>query len=71
MTTNYSELIEEIQNLTPEEKKEVKSLIERYIIEDERERIFADYQESLKELREGKLRFSGDMGELRGMLEND
>ena len=71
MAAKYSEIIAEIQKLATEEKKEVKSLIERYILEDEREQIYANYQESLKELKEGTLQFTSNMNELKGSVNND
>ncbi len=71
MDTTFNSLIEELQKLPHEEKKEVKSLLERYIIEEERERILISYQESLKELKAGKLEFTGDLDELKGMLNDD
>ena len=67
MTNNN--LIEEIQNLSLEEKEDLKDLIDKYLIEEKREIIYKNYEESSRELKEGKLKFSNDIDELKRHLE--
>jgi len=67
----YDTLIESIKKLPLNDKEELKSLIERYIIEERRGEIEAHYKESLNELKEGKLQFSSDIEELKNMLEQE
>ena len=64
----YNNLVDEIQNLSFEDKENLKELLEKYLIEDKRESIYKEYQESSQELKEGKLKFSDDIEELKKML---
>jgi len=68
MTHNFAEIVEEIKQLSTEEKEELQDLLERYLIEQRRDEIYVNYQSSLKELKENKLTFSGDIDKLREML---
>ncbi len=65
----YNNLVGEIQNLSFEDKENLKELLEKYLIEEKRESIYKEYQESVQELKEGKLKFSDDIEELKKMLE--
>ncbi|WP_456325884.1 hypothetical protein [Desulfonauticus submarinus] len=67
----YDALIENIKSLPLSEKEELKSLIEKYIIEERRNEIEAHYKKSLSELKKGKLQFSSDIKELKDMLEQE
>jgi hypothetical protein len=68
-TVKFNELIETIKSLSLEEKEEIKFLIERYLIEERREEIYQNYKESLKELEEGKIKFTGSIDNLKEMIE--
>lgn len=68
MGQKYSTLIEEVKRLSTEEKEELKFLIEKYLIEERREDIFKNYQESKKEIEEGRLEFSNDIERLKEIL---
>ena len=68
MTQKYSILVEEVKRLSTEEKEELKLLIEKYLIEEQREEIFKNYRESKKEIEEGRLEFSNDIQRLKEML---
>ena len=57
MEIRYQSVIEYIKNLPLADKEDQKRLIEKYIIEERRDRIYANYQDALKEYREGKLKF--------------
>ncbi|RMG00149.1 MAG: hypothetical protein D6726_11800, partial [Nitrospirae bacterium] len=61
--------IETIKSLSSEEKEEIKFLIERYLIEERREEIYHNYEESLEDLKEGKINFTGSVEKLKEMLE--
>jgi hypothetical protein len=65
----FNALIDEVRELSLEEKVEMRSLLDRYVAEDERRRIAESHRESLQELREGRLEFTGDVERLRDMLE--
>ena len=68
-TVKFNELIETIKALSSEEKEEIKFLIERYLIEEKREGIYQNYQKSLKELEEGKIKFTGNISNLKETIE--
>jgi alpha-ketoglutarate-dependent taurine dioxygenase len=66
----FSEVVEAIQKLSEEEKEEIKSLIEHYLIEEKREKIYQIYLASKQRRSEGKLTFSSDINELMESLED-
>ena len=68
MKDNFAEVVEEVKNLSTEEKLELQTLIEKYLTEERRQEIYDNYQTSLNELSEGKLVFSSDMNMLKGIL---
>ena len=68
MSQKYNTLVEEVKKLSVEEKEELKFLIEKYLVEERREEIFKNYQESKKEIEEEQLEFSGDIKRLKETL---
>ncbi len=68
MKDSFAAVVEEVKNLSTEEKMEMQTLIERYIAEERRQEIYENYQASLSELKEGRLVFSSDVNALKGML---
>ena len=68
MKDSFAEVVEDVKNLSTEEKVELQNLIEKFLAEERRQEIFENYQASLGELNEGKLTFSSDMSGLKGML---
>ncbi len=70
-TKKFSDLVEEIKLLDKEEKEELKNLLEKYIIEERREKILENYKDSLKEVEKGELNFSKDIGSLKKELAID
>lgn len=68
MNQKYNTLVEEVKKLSVEEKEELKFLIEKYLVEERRDEIFKNYQESMKEVEEEQLEFSGDIKRLKEML---
>lgn len=71
MSTNFAEIVEEVKTLSIQEKQDLHQLIEKYLIEARRDEIYDGYALSVSELDQGKLEFSSDADELRGMLFND
>ena len=61
MEVRYDILVENIKKLSLPEKEELKDLIEKYIIEEKREKIYENYLKSLNEYKEDKLQFSKDI----------
>ena len=71
MEVRYDILVENIKKLPLPEKEELKNLIEKYIIEEKREKIYENYLESLNEYKENKLQFSSNINELRKNMQLD
>ena len=71
MEVRYDILVENIKKLSLPEKEELKNLIEKYIIEEKREKVYENYLKSLNEYKEDKLQFSSDINELRKNMELD
>lgn len=60
----FTEIVESVKKLSTEEKEEIKSLVEHYLIEEKRAEIYANYLVSQKREKEGKLNFSSDVNKL-------
>lgn len=71
MSHNFAEIVEEVKQLSTEEKEELQDLLEKYLIDERRREIHENYQASLKELHENKMNFSSNVDELREMLSHD
>ena len=69
MEIRYDILVENIKKLPLSEKEELKSLLEKYIIEEKRKEIYKNYQETLKEYQTGKLKFFSDISQLQKEIE--
>lgn len=61
---SFSSVIEEIQVLPYEEKIQVRFLLNKYLNEDKRERIYKNYRSSLKRAEAGELHFTTNIDEL-------
>ena len=57
-----------MQQLTFDEKKELKDLLELYLIEERRQEILENGEQGKRELEKGELRFSSNVDELMEML---
>ncbi len=68
MELTFNTLIDLIRNLPLSEKEEIKFIVERAITEESRGIIYKNYLKSKKEFKKGKLKFSGDIGELKKNL---
>lgn len=68
MRMEFEKIVNEIKKLQLEEKEEIKTLIEKYIIEERRGEIQNNYKKSKKEAKKGKLGFSSDIAELKKLV---
>ena len=68
MNTTFAGVVEEVKQLSFEEKRELKDLLETYLIEERREEILENGEQSRRELENGKLKFSSNTDELMEML---
>jgi hypothetical protein len=71
MSANFAEIVEEVKALSAQEKRELRNLIEKYLIEEGRLEIYESYIQSLTELKEGKLEFANETNTLKALLSND
>jgi len=67
---NFASILEDIKQLSFEEKRELLEITKKYLIEEARNKIYNEHNETLNELKEGKLRFTDDINELKDDLNN-
>ena len=70
MKVSFVDVVEDVKQLSIEEKQELKDLIDSYLIEERREEIYQNYQTSKQNLADGKLQFSTNLDELEAMLDD-
>ena len=71
MSATFATLVENVRNCSTEEKLELKSVLERALIEERRDEILADHRRSMDELKRRKPKFSSSINELkRSLAEN-
>jgi hypothetical protein len=68
MNTNFAGVVEDVKQLSFDEKRELKYLLESYLVEERRQEIFENSEQSKQELKNGELKFSSDTDELMEML---
>ena len=68
MSATFATLVENVRGCSTEEKIELKSVLERALIEDRRRGIKENGRRSLEELKRGKLKFSSSISELKKSL---
>jgi hypothetical protein len=61
---SFTSVIEDIQRLPFEDKIKVKFLLDRYLKDEKREKIYKNYKTSLKNAESGKLCFTSNIDEL-------
>jgi len=66
---SFSDVVESIKNLSTEEKQEIQSLLQQYLRDEQREKIFENFQAAQIEQQKGELQFSSDINELKQMIE--
>lgn len=70
MNTNFAGVVEEVKQLSFDEKRELKDLLENYLIEERRQEILENGEQSKKEFQSGELKFSSDIDELIETLDD-
>jgi len=64
----YNLLVNEIKKLPLDEKEDLKNLLDKYLIEEKRSKIYKKYKKSLLEVKEGKIKFSDNVDTLKKKL---
>lgn len=70
MNTNFAGVVEEVKQLSLDEKSELKDLLESYLIEERRQEITENGEESRREFQSGELKFSSNVDELMESLDD-
>ncbi|MEZ5422284.1 MAG: hypothetical protein R2682_04230 [Pyrinomonadaceae bacterium] len=70
METTFATVVDEIRQLSFDEKKELAEIIERDLLEERRSEILKDCADSAKEYEDGSLVFSTDVTELMRSLDD-
>ncbi|NCS79968.1 MAG: hypothetical protein GPJ17_23645 [Microcystis aeruginosa K13-07] len=65
----FSEVVEAIKTLSLGEKEEIQFLLEQFLREEQRDKIYQNYLVAKQNEKEGKLKFSSDTYELMQFLE--
>jgi diphthamide biosynthesis methyltransferase len=71
MAQDFSQVVEDVKQLSTAEKEELQELLKSYLIEERRREIEQNYKAGLDELRDGAITFSRDLDTLRNSLTND
>ena len=61
----FASILKDVKQLSFEEKRELLEITKKYLIEEARNKMYSEHEESLDELNEGKLRFSDDIDDLK------
>jgi len=65
MNLTFNNLVDIVRELPIDEKIEIKDIIEKSIIDEDRNKIYQNYLDSKKEYNDGKLYFSSDIDSLK------
>ena len=68
MNTRFADIVEDIKPLSISEKEVLLDLIRKFLIDERRDEIFESSLGSMAEYNDGKLEFSEDLAQLKGML---
>ena len=69
MQKKFSDLVNNVRKLSLSEKLEIKNIMEKSIIKEQRNTIHDNYLKSKLEDKESKLNFSNDIDQLRKMID--
>ena len=69
MQATFNDLVNNVRNLSLTEKLEIKDIVEKSIIDEQRKEIYDSYLECKQEHKENKLKFSSDINTLKSMMD--
>nr|WP_265263276.1 hypothetical protein [Spirulina subsalsa] len=64
----FNDVVEGIKSLSTDEKEEIQSLLQQYLREERRDKIYENFQAAQKEQQQGNLKFSNQIDELRQLI---
>lgn len=65
----FNDVVEVIKGLSTDEKQEIQLLLNQYIREERRDRIYENFKLAQVEQQKGELKFSSNINELRQIIE--
>lgn len=65
----FNDVVEVIKGLSADEKQEIQLLLNQYIREKRRDRIYENFKLAQVEQQKGELKFSSKINELRQLIE--
>lgn len=68
---NFKDVVEVIKNLSTDEKQEIQWLLNQYLREERRQKIYDNFQLAQVEQQKGELKFSSNINELRQLIEEE
>ena len=68
MSVNFATVVENVQDLSFDDKIELKELLDKYLIEERRDEIYQNYLLSKQQEIDNSLEFSSDMNQIEEML---
>lgn len=66
---SFSDVVEAVKDLNAEEKQALQLLLKQYLRKERREDIYQNFQAAQLEQKNGELKFSSDLNELKQLLE--
>lgn len=69
MQITFSDLVNNVRNLSLTEKIEIKEIVEKSIIEERRKEIHDYYQDSKQKYKKNELKFSNNIKKLQKMID--
>ncbi len=67
----FADILEEIKKLSLSEKEDLWNILDRILADERRNEILMNHEESLKELKEGKLKFYDNPQDLLNTLNEE
>ncbi|EAW36334.1 hypothetical protein [Lyngbya sp. PCC 8106] len=65
----FNDVVEAVKSLSIDEKQEVLMLLQQYLREEYRDNIYKNFQVAQQEEKQGNLKFSSQIDELKGLIE--
>ncbi|NMG59098.1 hypothetical protein E1H12_11365 [Geitlerinema sp. P-1104] len=65
----FNDVVEAIKGLSIDEKQEISMLLQQYLREESRDNIYKNFQVAQQEEKQGNLKFSDLLDELKGLIE--
>lgn len=66
---SFSDVVEAIKELSIEEKQQIQQLLKQYLREERRVEIYKNFQAAQREEKNGELKFSSNLDELKQFIE--